>query len=888
MKKEPTKVLLIEDDLLYTRALKDLISSDRDLFEFEVAGSLKSAMRRLTKGGIDLVLMDMSLPDSEGVTTIRKVCDHSPNTPLIVLTAHDDEEIALKAVQAGAQDYLVKGQIDYQLLRRAMRYTIERRRSELALRESQAKIQLIADSTPEIIALYDLIERKLTYVNRQVEKILGYSPAELQNIHIGEFIHPEDIGRLAGLRRPIEMMELGDVTTATYRCRHASGEWRWLTSDITVFMRSDDGEVLQILANSNDVTERKLSEEALRASEERYRDLFENANDIVFTMDLKGHITSVNRAGEALVGYSRDEVNEQGLPLIVAPEYLEIINEMINRKLGGDKKTQYEIEIIARGGNRYRLEVNSTLLFHEGKPVGIQGIARDITERKRYEERLREQAELIDCAQDAITVQDLEGRILFWSKGAERVYGWTSSEVAGTRLSDWMTEEVRCKWNERSELMRRQITKRGEWMGELEHCTRDGRAIIVESRCVLMRDAEDKPKSILVINTDVTEKKKLETQFLRIQRLESIGSLASGIAHDLNNWLSPIMMALHTLQQRFTDPNSQKWLSLIRKSTERSRDLIDQVLTFAKGTLGDRVPLNTKELITDATRMVGEILPRNVELDVDLSDDLWSIVGDATQIHQVLMNLCINARDAMPSGGKLLITAANVNLSEDDLWMISGVKEGNFVQLSVVDSGVGMPPELIDRAFEPFFTTKANGLGSGLGLSTALGIVRGHGGFINVASAVGKGSQFRVYFPASDAEPPVSIDAREVNPPLGDGQLIMVVDDEPDVREMTRATLESFGYRTLGAKNDVEALTLYDQHGAEIKLVLADVGLSHYGGISLGAALRNLNPQIKIIVTSGLHSQEHLEAAKRAGIHTVLWKPYSAQQLLTAMAHDLN
>ncbi len=766
MKAELTKVLLIEDDEFYVRSLKDLIAANQGLFEVETADCLKSGLSRLSEGGIALVLLDLSLSDSIGVTTLRRVCDHSPHIPVIVLTSCDDEDVALQTMQSGAQDYLVKGQIDGPLLRRAMQYALERKRSEVALRESQATLQLIADSTPEIISIFDLKERELIYVNRQVQNILGYSPEQLRQISLPALAHPDDYAELAQIFRifrNVGAMELGEVVELAYRVRHADGEWRWLSSEFTVFMREEEEESQQLLITSH-----------------------------------------------------------------------------------------------------------------------------DITERKRYEEKLHEQAELLDCAQDAIMVQDLEGRILYWNRAAERIYGWTAEEAVGARISDWVNEETRNQWAEKRTGMWRNILECGEWMGEQEHFTKDGRTIIVESRCTLMRDAEQRPRSVLVINTDITEKKRLEAQFLRVQRLESIGALASGIAHDLNNWLAPIMMALHTLQQRFTDANSQKWLSLIRNSAERSRDLVDQVLTFAKGTIGERLALGTSHLIADVAKMFGETVPRNISLEVDLPEDLWSVIGDATQIHQVMMNLCINARDAMPNGGKLLITATNVILSEDDLWMVSDIKPGKFVQISVIDSGTGMTPELMDRAFEPFFTTKENGLGSGLGLSTALGIVRSHGGFINATSSAGKGAQFGVYLPASDCEPARLIEDKEESLPAGHGELILVVEDEAEMREITRATLESSGYRTLGATNGQEALSLYAQYEAEIKLVLANLALLQLDGVSLGAALRRLNPSIRIIVTSGLHSQEQIEAANRAGIETILWKPFTAQQLLNAMAKNLN
>ncbi len=505
-------------------------------------------------------------------------------------------------------------------------------------------------------------------------------------------------------------------------------------------------------------------------------------------------------------------------------------------------------------------------------------------ERKRAELALREQAELLDAARDAILVQDLDGRILFWNRAAERLYGWTREEILGTNLRDWVDDATLTKWGDKFNEIRRAVLEKGEWMGELENYTKDGRTLIVECRCALMWDADDRPKSVLVINTDITEKKQIESQFLRMQRMESVGALASGIAHDLNNWLSPILTSIHTLQQRFTDPNSQKWLAIIQNSAERSRDLVDQILTFARGKGGERMALNTAYLISDVAKIVGETLPRNIVLKVDLPENLWSVLGDATQIHQVLMNLCINARDAMPGGGTLKIAATNTVLSEDDVWMINDVHPGKYIQISVQDTGVGMSHELIDHAFEPFFTTKENGLGTGLGLSITLGIVRGHGGFISIASAIGKGSQFKVHLPASETAAAVVQPQEETQAPKGKGELVLVVDDEENIREITVATLESCGYRALGAVGAQEALALCVERHAEIKLMIVDLALpsldDHFFGNSLLGS-------IEIIGTSGLRSRAQVELAKKAGIETMLWKPYTAEQLLVAIDDNL-
>lgn len=500
------------------------------------------------------------------------------------------------------------------------------------------------------------------------------------------------------------------------------------------------------------------------------------------------------------------------------------------------------------------------------------------------EESLREQTDLLDATRDAMIVQGLDGRILFWNRAAERIFGWAREEILGLDSNDFLKDPPLARWSQRYTELRPILLETGEWVGEVENYAKDGRKLILECRCAVRRDDAGEPKSILIVNTDITEKKRFESQVLQLQRMESVGALASGIAHDLNNWLSPILTSIHTLQQRFTDPNSQKWLSIIRKSAERCRDLVDHVLIFARGKEGERVPLNTIRLITDVSKIVRETLPHGVEIEVDVPRNVWAVVGDATQIHQVLMNLCLNARDAMPEGGRLSLAANNITLAKEDVWMIDGVQPGKYVQISVTDTGLGMNQELIDRAFEPFFTTKKDGLGTGLGLSIALGIVRSHEGFINVTSALGQGAQFNVHLQASE----VVLDDRptfsEVATSTGAGELVLVADDEEGIREITVSTLDSCGYRSVGAGNAPEILALCHAH-PEVKLIIADLSLQ---GLTQGFFTDPVFNRIKIIGASGQRSSEQTEAARKAGFETILWKPYTAQQLLIAIEKKLS
>ncbi len=407
-----------------------------------------------------------------------------------------------------------------------------------------------------------------------------------------------------------------------------------------------------------------------------------------------------------------------------------------------------ELEVVLENGQIITLMGNAVPLFDENQTVrgGIAAFT-DISERKRAEERVKEQATLIDLATNAIFVRDLEGRIVFWNQGAQRLYGWTAAEAMGKNGDQFRIEGPMPGLEE----ARKEVIDKGEWTGELRQVTKDGKEIIVESHWTLLRDEDGQPKSKLVINTDITAQKKHEAQYLRAQRMESIGTLAGGIAHDLNNVLTPILMAVELLKRKLTDPHSRSFLTTLQASAERGADMVKQVLAFARGGEGQRVALQLKHVIHDLEKMLSHTLPKSIDIQTSIPRDLWTISGDATQLHQVLMNLCVNARDAMPQGGQLTIAAENRSLDENYARMNPDAKPGPYLLLTVADTGMGIPAEVLDKISDPFFTTKALGKGTGLGLSTVVGIVKNHGGFINIYSEVGKGTQFSVYFPAIES-----------------------------------------------------------------------------------------------------------------------------------------
>jgi PAS domain S-box-containing protein len=501
--------------------------------------------------------------------------------------------------------------------------------------------------------------------------------------------------------------------------------------------------------------------------------------------------------------------------------------------------------------------------------------------RRAAEAKIREQAALIDKAQDAILVQNLEGRFVYANPSAERLYGWTLAELQG----DGAVRQLFAPGAGKLAEARRTALENGEWLGELEQVTRAGQKLVVESRWTLIRDEAGRPNSVLLINTDVTERKRLEAQFLRTQRMETIGSLAGGMAHDLNNALAPILMGIQLIGRKAQDEETRRMLTVMEANTHRGAEMVRQVLMFSSGRGGERELLNVGRLVHEMENILRQTLPKSVTIAAMVPPDLWPVVGDSTQLHQVLLNLCVNARDAMPNGGELTLAADNAELSAAEAKEIPNGAPGQYVMLVVSDTGTGIAPEDLVRIFDPFFTTKAPHKGTGLGLSTIARIVSSHGGFVSVKSELGVGTSFEVYFPRGQSAPiPRTVDAA-TELPRGRGELVLLIEDDRSVREMVASSLVEHGYRVVSAANGAEANSLLNQHEQEVRVVLTARTIPVTNGATMPELVRTRRPDLPIIIMSG-----ELDSAKEHAISAAavfLPKPFRLEQLLTAIAGQL-
>ena len=612
----------------------------------------------------------------------------------------------------------------------------------------------------------------------------------------------------------------------------------------------------------------------LKGAEQPYRVLIEEMKEGAVILAEDDTILYCNHGFAQMLKMPLEQMAGSRIEDFILSTDKQVLRELIRK--GKENSAKGEVTFIAGDGAPLPVHISINSLLMDGASVTYL-IITDLTEHRQAEEKLGERAVLLDKANDAITVLDLENRLIYWNKGAQRLYGWAAEDALGKNADELLHKDGRN--TPRLIEAKKSVLEMEKWSGELDQITKDGKDITVESRWSLVHSHNGKPKSILIINTDITEKRKLEAQFLRTQRMESIITLAGGIAHDLNNVLTPITLSLQLLKEKFTDEQSQKLIDILDNSTRRGADLIKQVLLFARGVEGERKIIQVAKLISDVEMIAKETFPKSIDIRITVPEDIMAISGDATQLNQVLTNLCINARDAMPGSGSLRISAENMSADENIALISVEAKPGPYIIISISDTGIGIPPEIRDRIFEPFFTTKEHGKGTGLGLSTVLAIVKSHGGFIDMQSEVGKGTTFKIYLPAVKSltqeknEPKLDL-------PAGCGELILVVDDEAPVREITCDTLEARGYKVLAACDGANAVELYAKNRDNIRVVLMDMMMPVMDGPDSIQVLRKISPEVKIIAVSGLIEHDKLAKISDTSAHAFLTKPYTTKKLL--------
>ncbi|MCC5950806.1 MAG: PAS domain S-box protein [Acidimicrobiia bacterium] len=616
--------------------------------------------------------------------------------------------------------------------------------------------------------------------------------------------------------------------------------------------------------------------EQLRVSEHRFELVSNATTDALWDWDLRTGELWWSDGFERLFGHPVDTLPE-GIASwtdFVHPDDVDWALESISEAIAsGSDSWSAEYRFLHRSGRV--VWVTDRAQFEraaDGTAVRAVGGMTDITARYEAQAAVQARAELLDLTSDAVLVRDLDHRIIFWNKGAERLYGWSRDEAVGRSVRELLYRDPG-----RFDVATEAVLATGQWSGQLYQQRRDGQQVVVEARWTKVSDHFGRDEVILTVSTDVTERREIELQLLRTQRLESIGTLAGGLAHDLNNLLAPVLMSTELLRSEEDDPDKQAVLDLIAQSAGRGADLVRQILSFARGTAVDPEPVALAEVVEDLCNSVHEAMPDQVEVALDLDPECPELLGDRTQLMQVVLNLCLNARDAMADvdRGSLRLAVRGVS-----------TPEGDAVELVVSDTGVGIGPDVRPRLFDPFFTTKEPGHGTGLGLPSTLAIVRSHGGDIEVDSTVGEGSTFTLRFPALVDAPTPASDGESRREPrdASDGRAVLVVDDEASVLRVTELLLEANGFEVLVALDATEAEATVVEYGERLAAVLTDATMPGRSGASLAEWIARTQPGLPVVVVSGdLHGAGPLPDTVAA----TLEKPYGAAELLEVLERVL-
>jgi PAS domain S-box-containing protein len=888
MDKKSLRVLLVEDNPndaeLILRALRGAgFAPDCQRVDTEEEFS------RNLDPNIDIVLSDYVMPEFSGPRALELLKQRGLGLPFIIISGTIGEETAVEAMRSGAADYLLKDRLGR--LGEAVKHALEEKRlreegerTEEKLSDLRRQSELILNSAGEGIYGLDL-QGNINFINPKAAELLGWNAEELLGKSAHATLHSKrpDGGEYSIDDCPIHG---GAPRSGT---RRVTGDLFWRKDGssfrvdyVAAPLKDKSGQVRGSIVTFKDATEQFAAEARLKLQEQQYRLLFQTNPNPMWVFDTKTlEILAVNDAAVAQYGYSRDEFLKLTLRDLRQPEDMAELTKSLSSPRDGAHFSG-EFRHVRKDGSLMRAEIYSSPVIWDGASARMV-TAIDVTERKQAEERLREQADIINRAHDIVVIRNFsDDRIMFWNSGAERVYGWTAAEAIGQSMGELIFADE----NNRAAHLE-QLLATGEFHGEIKHRAKDGREVIVNSRVTLIRNDDGTPRSVLGIGTDVTEQKRLETQLLRAQRLESIGTLASGVAHDLNNVLTPILMCSEVVRTTGSTEDRNSAIIMIEESARRGAGIVKQVLTFARGVEGERVLIKPSHLIEEMIDIAKKTFPKSIEISSRYPEDLWAVRGDPTQLHQVLLNLSVNARDAMPNGGSIVIWAENVTVDENYAAMMPEAKPGSYVALRVSDTGSGISRATIEKIFDPFFTTKELGKGTGLGLSTSLGIVRSHGGFISVYSEIDKGTTFKIFLPAHLTDESVSSPKGPTKQLQGNGELILVVDDEQSILSVTKMILENKGYRVIAAHDGPEAVAIFAREMNAISAVLTDMSLPFMDGIALIRSLQKIKPSMPFIASTGQSEHSHARELEQLGVKGLLTKPYDTQKLLETIRSAL-
>ncbi|CAB1083431.1 related to two-component system sensory/regulatory protein (Ntr family) [Olavius algarvensis Delta 1 endosymbiont] len=781
---------------------------------------------------------------------------------------------------------------------------IEKLEKQLSkLKDTEKSLKRERDLNSEILhwtdSLVVVIDPKgyMVTFNRASEKVSGYRFEEVQSKPFWEILISDE--EREGVKSAITNVVEKGLPEKFQNFWIAKDGSKRLVSWVNSVLRKPDGSIDYILCTGRDITEQKKSENALKQSESKYRELVEHANSIILRFDTRGRITFFNEFAQNFFGFMEDEILDQNVIGTILPQtessgrdLKAMLDDMVRNP---SQYVHNENENLKRDGTRVWIAwTNKAILDQNGKISEILSIGMDITDRRRTAGALTEsEATLKSIFRAAPTgIGMVSNRIL--EQVNERLcemVGYSSEELVGQSAKILYPSEEEFRWVGKEKY--RQISKRGTGTVETHWKCKDGSIIdvLLSSSPI---DSDNISAEVTFTALDITDRKhseeeklKLEAQLQKAQKMESIGTLAGGIAHDFNNILGAVI-GFTELSIHQTEEGSELWENLneVLKAGNRAKDLVRQILTFSRQVDQEQKPVQIKSIVKEALKLLRASLPTTIEILREISSDSL-IMGDATQIHQVLMNLCTNAGHAMAQkGGVLEVTLSDVQLGEDFTARRPDMKPGDYIRLTASDTGHGMPQHVLDQIFDPFFTTKEKGEGTGMGLAVVHGIVKSHGGDIYAYSEQGKGSTFTIFFPAFKRRNEIENENRE---PIPSGsERILFVDDEPALADIGKLTLESLGYKVRTSNSSIEALELFRNQPDAYDLVITDMTMPKMTGDDLARELMTIRPDIPVILCTGYSSKIDERQAKMIGIRDFVLKPMLRRQIATAIRDVLD
>lgn len=897
-------ILLIEDsqgDAFLIREL--LFNSSKETYTIHHIDRLSDVTQATESRTFSLICLDLGLPDSFGVETLRSVRRLVPDIPVVVLTGNEDEEVAIQSMKAGAQDYILKGNISTEILERVFRYAIERQEGQKNLRKSAQFLQNTVDALSAHIAIIDETGKILS-VNkawRLFARENGGPQAtscEGANYFDACYRSAED-GDNSGIRFADGMKEVlrGNlhIFEMEYSC-HNDTEEKWFHGRVTPF-HGEDFPCL-VVAHENITSRkqaeiaRKLVKDALRESEEQLRLIFDTTPNFVFITNNEGQFISVNKAMTVFFGLSQEELlgkTEQELPLMTNRHQTDNqakVNSTSETSLTHQEIIKTEEPKYSTDGTVHWFRTLRTPINLPSTPNCSLGISIDITEQRAAELKTRNSEERLQTIFNNLTSKvvllDKDLRVLWANRYTSDLTGKNQNELTGLNCSDL--------WSNPETIKADQLLNTALSTGEVQLTTvkdDDGQTWRILG-CPI-RDDTGGIINVVEVSENITDFITLENTLREAQKIESLGTLAGGVAHDFNNILTAIIGFTELcLARTLSDEGLRDDLNEVFSAGQRAKELVSQILTFSRRGEVANAPLHMPFIIKEALKLLRSTLPTTVDIKTSIEKDVGYILADPTQIHQVVMNLCTNASHAMePHGGTLTITLSKTSLEEEECRTNPHLTHGQYVELYVADTGCGMFPEIKRSIFDPYFTTKELGEGTGLGLAVTLGIVRESGGDIIVESEPGKGSIFRSYFPVVN-NPVQRSEIQKIPKDLDGKGTILLVDDEAQVVKLLSRYLNNAGFTVQATSSSVKALETFIATPDIFDLVLSDVTMPKLSGDLLVRDILKIRNDIPIILMTGYNKSINEDSIEKLQVQALLTKPIEREQLIRTVNSLLN